>query len=201
MNILVINEAGKELGYLVEDLFISNNITHLLTEGKIPYDKKEINFFEKGRLVLPSVHKKFQVLDRDYTAKSGNTYIDILSRNKVSMKRFAFYGVSVEETKKNCEHYLWAEKCVKYRYAIYDTKQDEVVGYLLTSTDLYNTSDLTTHICMLEIKNKRQGIGSMVIRELLKYKPIRGLADSNSKPFWSSLNVKYMDDNMHFSLD
>ena len=198
---LVTNEQGVEIGYLVEDLFIPMNTVKAVIDGKFSYDTKETGFFEKGKFVVPKQRKKYNVLSKEYTEKAGLNYISLLKRNNITLKRYAFIGATTDETHKNCEHYIWDLSDFPYRYSIYDTKTDKKVGYLLTSTDLYSPNEANIHICMIEITEKGQGIGTQVIRDLLKYRSIRGLSDNNSKPFWNRFDVKYLSDNMHFNIE
>ncbi len=198
---LVTNTSGNEIGYLIDEFFIPSNTVKAVTEGKISYESKREGFFERDKVVIPELKKKFSIFSRDYTEKTGSNYLSILRKNNIVTKRYAYIGVSTDETKKNCEHYIWGMFNTQCGYAIYDTKLEKTVGYLLTSTDLYNSSEPNIHICMIEIMEKGQGIGTQVIRELLRYRPIRGLADNGSKPFWNKFSAKYLSDSMHFTIE
>ena len=198
---LVTNDNGTEIGYLIDDLFIHINVVKAIIDGKISYESKRKGFFEKDKIVIPALRQKCDILSKDYTDKTGIDYLSILRKNDITVKHYIYYSVSQEETDKECNHYLWGLADFKYRYAIYDTKTEQTVGYILTSTDIFSPNEPNLHICMIEIKEKGQGVGTQVIRELLKYRPIRGLADNNSKPFWNKFDTTYLSDSMHFNIN
>ena len=198
---LVTTKAGNEIGYLFDDLFIHLNTIKLVTDGKIEYESKKEGFFEKSRLVIPELKKKCHVLSKGYTEKTGIKYLSILKKNKVTVKRYAYIGVDIEKAKKECKHYIWGVSNFPNCYSIYDTKQEKELGYLLTSSDIYNHTDTQIHICMIELKEQGEGKGTQIIRELLKYRPIRGLAENNSKSFWNKFSPTYASDDMHFKIE
>ncbi len=198
---LVTNTTGTEIGYLIDELFIHINTVKAVIDGKISYDEKVEGFYEKNKLVIPKTRKKYDILSKKYTEQTGIKYLSILKNNGINLKRYIYFGVPQSETDKECKHYLWGVSDFPYRYAIYDTKQEQKVGYLLTSTDIFSPNEPNIQICMIEIKEKGQGVGTQVIRELLKYRPIRGLADNNSKPFWNKFDIKYLSDSMHFNIN
>lgn len=163
MDVKAVMSGGRQIGYILDDIFIPRNYFKLCVAGS--YTMSDIVFGDQATSDI--------VLNSGEIVKSifPDGYKDISSDY---LQDFIFVP----------------SKTGSYEYDIV-TRCKEKVGYLALQTDLYGGGS-TLNILMIEIRDRGKGTGSAVVEHLrgLGFDLV-GLSIDSARDFWTKCGVEF----------
>ena len=196
-------EIQREVsGYLLGDYFISKNAWECLTDIP-PKGKEEKGLLYNGIVVVNN--KEYKDIKTLLNKENFYRVLQIFEESGIVIRKFLYIkmeGNLSTLSDLNLDSF-WEKISYPFVYVINDTQQGKEIGYMLTLDDIYEyTRYESMYIGMFEIFKKGKHIGTEVIKDLKTYRTrVKGLATTKSKPFWTKLGAKYLEDEVHFYLE
>lgn len=174
---------GTIFGYLLNGFYLPRDKVKFLTHERLK--QSENKFIKKGNKNLVDMINL-------------SNYKVILKDLGVPPNRVVFIPCSKYDIQDEGLSQIWRNlDNTKNLYCCIDTIKDECIGYLMSSSNLYNTSIF--YINMLEVPIKGHGNGTLIVNQLkdLGLK-LSGLSLTTAYGFWKKQNATFLGCNYFF---
>lgn len=188
----VVNRANQRKGYLVDNIYIPNEVLKYFTSDNLSISKT-IYGKSSGRNIKVGITIYKNILGiRDYRKVLG-----VLLKNNIVLNDIIFIKSSIDNINTSELSSIWSKRKKSFNTYICLHNFNEV-GLILTKDDIFKSENI--YISMIEVFNKGNKDGTLIVSELKRLgKSLSGLCFISAVDFWKKCGAS-ISENLHFKL-